>query len=165
MLSISKIIIDGVVLSLLASLFIVITIRLNPRIWLRDYPKDIQDKVPPKTQKEKKLSLMLGIPFLILLVAVPFVSSLTLNLENNGNISFYLLFLNAFGVASIFNLVDWLLLDWVMFCTITPKFVVIPGTEGMAGYKDYFYHFRGFLIGTVTSAAAGLIIAGLVSFL
>lgn len=165
MLSINKIIIDGVVLSLLASLFIVITMRLNPRIWLQDYPKDIQDKVPSKTQKEKKLSLMLGIPFLILLVAVPFVSSLTLNLENNGNISLFLLFLNAFGVASIFNLVDLLLIDWVMFCTITPRFVVIPGTEGMAGYKDYFYHFRSFLIGMATSAATGLIIASIVSCL
>ena len=165
MLSISKIITDGVVLSLLASLFIVITLRLNPRIWLQDYPKDIQDKVPPKTQKEKRLSLILGIPFLVLLAIVPFVSSLTLKYENSGNISFFLLFMNAFGVAYIFNLVDWLLIDWVMFCTITPKFVVIPGTEEMAGYKDYFHHFRGFLIGTVISAVAGLIIAVIVSFL
>ena len=165
MLSISKIISDGVVLSLLASLFILITLRINPRIWLQDYPTDIQDKVPPKTQKEKRLSLILGILFLILLVLVPFISTLILKYENNGNISFFLLFLNAFGVASIFNLVDWLLLDWIMFCTITPKFLVIPGTENMAGYKNYFYHFRGFMIGIVISALGGLIIAVIVLLL
>jgi hypothetical protein len=165
MLSISKIISDGVVLSLLASLFILITLRINPRIWLQDYPTDIQDKVPPKTQKEKRLSLILGILFLILLVLVPFISTLSLKHVNNGNISFVLLFLNAFSVASIFNFVDWLLLDWIMFCTITPKFLVIPGTENMAGYKNYFYHFRGFMIGIVISALGGLIIAFIVSLI
>ena len=29
---------------------------------------------------------------------------------------------------------------------------VIPGSEGHPAYKDYFFHFRGFLIGTVFSA-------------
>jgi hypothetical protein len=33
----------------------------------------------------------------------------------------------------------------------------------MAGYKEYGYHFRGFLKGTVLSAVAGAIIAGIVS--
>jgi hypothetical protein len=51
-----------------------------------------------------------------------------------------------------------------MFCTITPRFVVIPGTEGMAGYKDYVFHLRFFLIGSVISAAGGLVIAALVTF-
>ena len=49
-----------------------------------------------------------------------------------------------------------------MFCTITPKFVVIPGTEGMSGYKDYGFHFRGFIIGTLLSAISAVVIAGLV---
>ena len=30
------------------------------------------------------------------------------------------LFANAFGVSFAFNLVDWLLLDWLLFCLITP---------------------------------------------
>ena len=36
---------------------------------------------------------------------------------------------------------------------------------GMAGYKNYAMHFRGFLIGTVFSAAAGLVIAGIITLL
>ena len=50
-----------------------------------------------------------------------------------------------------------------MFCAITPKFLVIPGTEGMAAYKDYGYHFRASLIGTVIAGVTGLGIAGLVT--
>jgi len=165
MLNITRIIVDGAILSVLASLFIIVTLRLNPRIWLQDYPKDVQAKVPPKTPQEKHLSLVLGIPFLLLLVAIPFVSSLTMKYQTQGQIPFWVLFINSFSVAFIFNLVDWLILDWLMFCTITPGFLVITGTEGMAGYKDYLFHFRGFLIGSVLSAIAGLVIATIVLFL
>ena len=165
MFSLRKIVLDGAILSFLASLLLMVSLRHNPRIWLQDYPEEIQDKVPPKTEQEKRLSLIFGIPFLVLLVAGPFISTLALKRQDGGGVSFLQLFLNASGVAFAFNLVDLLLLDWLMFCTITPKFVVIPGTEGMEGYKDYSYHFKASLIGTVLSVVAGLVIAGIVSFL
>jgi hypothetical protein len=157
----SRILAHGAFLSLVASAFIAVTMRINPRIWLQDYPQDIQDQVPPKNAQERWISLLLGIPFLIVLLAVPFISTLTLKDQRGSAISFLPLFANAFGISFIFNLVDWLLLDWLMFCTITPQFVVIPGTEGAAGYRNYAFHFRGFLIGTVFSAFAGVLIAGL----
>ena len=165
MLNISKIVLDGALLSFTASLLIIISLRFNPRIWLQDYPPDIQNQVPPKTEREKRLSLIFGIPFLILLVAVPFASTLTLKIQNGDTVSFLQLFLNAFGVAFTFNLVDLLLLDWFMFCTITPKFIIIPGTEGMEGYKDYFYHFKASIMGTILSVVFGLAVASIVSFL
>ncbi len=68
-------------------------------------------------------------------------------------------------MAITFNLVDLLLIDWLLICTITPKFAVIPGTEGMAGYKDYVFHLRGFLIGILISVVTGLLIAGIVFFI
>jgi hypothetical protein len=165
MFTIRRVLIDGTILSVLASLLILISLRINPRIFLQDYPKDIQEKLPPKTPSEQRLSLMIGIPFLVLLLAVPLVSSWNLKQQDPRHITFFALFVNAFGVAFIFNLADLLFLDWMLVCTITPKFVVIPGTEGMAGYKNYSYHFRGFLIGTVVSAVAGLVIAAVVFFL
>jgi len=74
-------------------------------------------------------------------------------------------FLSASGVLFVFNMVDWLLIDWLIFCTITPSFVVLAGTEGMAGYKNYAMHFRGFLIGMVFSVVLGLVIAVIVMVL
>ena len=162
MLNLSRTIFDGLILSALASTFIVITMRLKPRIWLQDYPQDVQAQVPPKTEQEKRLSLVLGIPFLLLLIAVPLISTLMLEARYPQTATFFALAANAFGVAFVFNVVDWLILDWLMFCTVTPRFVVIPGSEGAAGYKNYGYHFRGFLIGTVFSAASGLVICLLV---
>jgi len=165
MINISKILLDGALLSILASISIIGILRFNPRLFLQDYPEEIQAGVPPKTDLEKRQSLITGIPFLLILLAVPLISTLILKRQSGETISFILLFLNAFGVAFTFNLVDLLLLDWLLFCFVTPSFLVIPGTEGMQAYKDYGFHFRAFLMGTVLSIAAGLVIAGIVSFL
>ena len=165
MININKILLDGALLSILASLSIFCILRFNPRLFLQDYPDEIQAVVPPKTDLEKRQSLITGIPFLLILLAVPFISTVVLKRQSGEMISFFPLFLNAFCVAFLFNLVDLLLLDWLLFCYITPSFLVIPGTEGMGAYKDYGYHFRAFLIGTILSLAGGLIIAGLVVFL
>jgi len=165
MVDLGKTMLDGAILSAIASVFLAALLRFNPRLLLQDYPEDIQHRVAPKTEQEKRQSLRVGIPFLILLGAVPFISTLALKRQGGAAASFPQLFLNAFGVVFIFNLVDLLLLDWLMFCTLTPGFVVIPGTEGMEGYKDYGYHFRAFLTGTVFSIVAGLVIGGVVALL
>jgi hypothetical protein len=68
-------------------------------------------------------------------------------------------------VLLVFNLVDLLILDWLLFCTITPRWIVIPGTAGMAAYKDYLFHFRAFLKGTALCALAGGVVAGIVLLL
>jgi hypothetical protein len=82
-----------------------------------------------------------------------------------GDLSYISGSIHAFGVIFVYNLIDWLILDWLIFCTITPGFLVIPGTEGMVEYKDYKFHFRGFLVGTGLSIFAGLIIGALVLLL
>ena len=161
----SRTLLHGALLSLAGSLYVFAILRFNPRLFLQDYPVAIQDLVPPKTERERRLSTFLGIPFLLLLVVVPFVSTLALKSEGTADASFLHLFLNAFGVVFIFNLVDLLLLDWLVFCSITPRFMVIPGTEGSEAYKDYLFHLRASVTGTVLSAVAGLAIAAIVTFI
>jgi hypothetical protein len=165
MVSLRYVLIDGAILSLLASLYLMAVLWFNPRLFLQDYPAAIQAAVPPKTEQEKRLSLLVGLPFLLLLLVAPLVSTLAFVRGSGGSVSFLSTFLHAFGVIFTFNVVDWLLLDWVVFCTLTPGFLVIPGSEGMAAYKDYFYHFRASLVGTVLSLVGGVLIAAVVSWL
>ena len=153
-----KILLDGAIYSLIFSLFIIISLWRIPRIWLQDFPEDIQEKIPPKTEHEKRMSLILGIPFLLLLFVGPFLSGLTLKLNAAQDVPFLSLFVHVFLIAMFFNVVDWLILDWLMVCTLTPKFLVYPGTEGAKGYKDYKFHFIGFLKGSVISIVTSLII-------
>jgi hypothetical protein len=165
MLNITKKIIDGGIFSAIASLYLFVILYINPRLFLQDYPEDIQRAVPQKSSEERRLSILLGTPFLILLFVGPLVSTLSFSHQSGGELSYLAASFHAFSVVFIFNLVDWLVLDWLIFCTITPSFLVIPGTEGMAGYKDYAFHFRAFRVGTVLSIIEGFIIGAVVMIL
>ena len=154
----ATILIYGVPASLLLSALILAMLWHNPRLLLQEYPKDVRATVP-KTLEEKRRSASWAAVFLLLLIAFPMLAAFSAKAAHQG---FLGVFLSAFGVGFLFNLVDWLILDWLIVCTITPAFVVISGTEGMAGYKNYAMHFRGFLVGTVISVVLGVLISALV---
>jgi hypothetical protein len=61
----------------------------------------------------------------------------------------------------MWNLIDLLLLDWLLLMTFKPRFMILPGTEGMAGYNDYGFHFRKFLNGIVFTFLLSLIVSGI----
>ena len=50
---------------------------------------------------------------------------------------FLTVYADTLGVALFFNTWDLVVLDWLIFCTITPKFLVIPGTDGKKMSKSY----------------------------
>jgi hypothetical protein len=152
----------GVPLSLSLSALITMMLVRNPRLLLRSYPEDVRNAVPPLSVAEKRERACWAAMFLALAFAFPFAAALA---AKTAHRDFLDIFLSGFGVAFLFNLVDWLILDWLIVCTVTPKFVVLPGTAGMAGYKNYRMHFRGFLLGSVVSLAIGLLMATAATFL
>src|SRR5438552_18458767 len=117
------VVVYGAIASLLLSAVLLIMGLVNPRLMLQDYPKDIQAAVPPKTDQEKRQTLYWGLLFWLLLLGFPLASALSAKAAHQ---SFFDIFLSAFGVFFLSNLVDWLIIDWLIFCTITPKFVVLP---------------------------------------
>jgi hypothetical protein len=58
------------------------------------------------------------------------------------------------------NIFDLIVMDWLIFCTWNPKFIVLPGSKGNKAHKDYKFHFIGFLKGSVISAIGSIAIAG-----
>jgi hypothetical protein len=151
------------ILCSLATVMLLGLVFYNPRLMLQDYPPAIKALVPPKTEAEKRLSIWLGLPFILVLFGYPIYA--TFSFQAAGATGFLSLFLYAFGLAFAFNTWDWLVLDWLIVCTLTPRRFVLPGTEGHPAYKDYAFHFRGFLIGIGFSAVMGLIAAGVVALL
>ncbi len=146
----------------LASLFLLGLVLYNPRLMLQDYPPAIKAVVPPKTSEERRLSTLLGLPFLLILLLFPIYATFVYAARSDAGAGFVPLLMYAFGIFFAFNVWDWLVLDWLIFCTITPRLFVIPGSEGHPAYKDYVFHFRGFLIGTVFSLVASLVAAGII---
>jgi hypothetical protein len=155
-----RIVRDGVLLSVVASTYLLVLLRFNPRIFVAHYPKEIREIVPPKSAKERRMSILLG-----LLIGVPFASALLWRTATLGSHSFWELFVYAFGVLFIFNLVDLLILDWLIVCWIKPRWVILPGTEHVVIAKPYFHHFKGFLMGTVGLVFIGFAVATLLHFL
>ncbi len=80
-----------------------------------------------------------------------------------GTRDFFCALLYIFGLYTVVNLWDLIVLDWLWFCRSHK--VRLPGTEDMdKEYRDPLFHLRGFFkgcaIGAVISAAsAGLIVA------
>lgn len=75
-------------------------------------------------------------------------------------VSFGVLFLHLWIICFMWNVADLLILDWLVVCTVTPKWMVLPGTQHCKGYKDYRFHFTGFLHGCVYMTLFGLLFAG-----
>jgi hypothetical protein len=167
MLDTVKILSDGVLFAAIGSVIVLAMMAYNPRLFLNkgDLPADILAAVPPKTQAEKRQAIIFGLPFLFAIVAVPFISTLQFHQQAGGEVSFLSLVIHPFAILMIFNLVDLLILDFVLFCTITPRFMVVPGTEGFAGYKDYGFHIRQHLKSLPFMLLGAILIAIIVSLL
>jgi hypothetical protein len=134
-------------------------------MFLRHFPKQIRDVVPPRSEKERRMSILLGVPLGLLFIGSTVASALLWRASAQGSPSFRELFAHIFGLFFLFNLVDLLILDWLIVCRFTPRWLIISGTEHIVMPKEYLYHFKGFLIGTVVSAIGGLVIAALLRVL
>jgi len=153
----------GIVFSLLFSALLLVMIKINPEGLLDGLPPDIKARYGPvseKTQRQRKPFVLL---IFLITIGVPLLSIRRYDLMMVGVPTFIELFVIIFTIFIVFNSVDLLILDWLVICSITPKFIVLPGTEGMAGYMDYGFHFRGFLKGIVICLVSALIFAGTAS--
>ncbi len=162
MLDVGKILVDGAILSLAFALVVMGAVYFNPRLARRGLPEDIKREVPRLTRRERLRAIPFAILFLAAVVGIPLISALTLSGQQGGEVPLLVLWVHVFGVLFIASLFDLVVLDWLLYCTITPKRLVIPGTEGMAGYKDYRYHLRAHARGTLLMVVLALVLAAVV---
>ena len=101
--------------------------------------------------------------FLGLLIGAPLTSALLWRTATLETHSFWERFAYAFGVLFIFNLVDLLILDWLIVCKFRLRWVILPGAEHIAMPIPYLHHFKEFLMGAVGLVIVGLAIAALIS--
>ena len=74
MLDTASILRDGALLSVVASTYLLVLLRFNPRIFQRHYPKEIREIVPPKSEKEQRMSILLGVPLGLLFIGSTFAA-------------------------------------------------------------------------------------------
>jgi len=160
-LVITRILIDGSILTALLTFIIVFTLYVNPRLALRNYPEDVKSAVPPRTKKEIIQSTLIAIPFFIIVIGIPLYSTWLIKQEYHDVFNYWTAYITIFCELLIFFLFDFIVLDILMFSFLNPKFLVIPGTEGKKGYKDYSMHIKahakGFVMLVIFSALLALI--------
>ncbi len=162
---ISHALIYGVILSGVLFTLILGLVRINPEIMLKDYPPDIQAKYGPMSDRSKRQRLPVAVVFITVLLGIVTLSFQGVGTNAESDMTFIAAFIHLFVMFSVLNLLDWLVLDWLIVVTIRPRFIILPGTEGLAGYADYGFHFRGFVIGMVITLLTSLLVAGVVAAL
>ena len=149
----------GLLLSLVLGIVMLLSFFIAPDMWVGDYPPDIKEKYGEMSPRAKRFRPLIALLFFGSVIVIVMLSLRALQLMAQRDVSFWDYFLSAFVTLMVFNLFDLLIADWLVFVKIRPKAIVLPGTEGMAGYDDFGFHFRGFLVGIAFSAVAALVFA------
>jgi hypothetical protein len=156
----------GIILSVYFTAGLVLIGRVNPVILLNDYPPDIQRRYrelrgEAEVETIRRRGAGLRLPFILGVLGILVMSVVRLQ-ALVGPPTYSLTAFSLFATVMTFNLYDLLVLDWFWFVNFTPKFAVLTGTEGMAGYRNYRWHFRGFVIGCLLSVIVAIVGAGYV---
>ncbi len=150
----------GLGLSLVLTTIMVISGAIALDMWVGDYPPDIKKTYGPMSARAARLRPYFAVAFFLAVFVISILGLLALRHEL-GPISFISAFVFTALALLVFNTYDLIVLDWILFCTIQPRMMVLPGTEGMAAYRDYRFHFVGFLKGLGFCTVGGLLIAAL----
>ncbi|MER6914373.1 hypothetical protein ABT354_22110 [Streptomyces sp. NPDC000594] len=130
---------------LLTTLFMAIVIgglMVAPDSLLHDCPPAIRERHGPQSPRGRRTAGVMGLLNTAAMIGVPVLGVLDLHGRTGGTLGFWPPFaLGAIGFLTL-TLVDLVVLDWWLFCTVRPRFMVLPGTEGMAEYRDYGFHWK-----------------------
>ncbi len=159
--------IHGTIFAVILTLYLLAVMwGLSPRVWaMSDYPPEITDHVSPQTAAEKRMAKLIYIPFLILGIGYPLTATYFLKILNGGVILLFDAFLTIFVIVLFGFLADYIILDWLIVGTITPDWVILPGTEHMREkeYKAFrSYHAKGHLRGLLLLVIISLVLAAFV---
>jgi len=147
----------GVALSAVFFALVLATIRFNPEIMLNDYPPDVRAKFGPISPRAKKQRAAVSLLFLAVLVLAAWLAANDLA-SLAPSFRYRHAFVYALVMMQVFNLLDWLVLDTALVA-LQPKWMVLPGTEGLEGYRSYAFHFRGWVVGLFASTIAAALMA------
>ena len=156
--------IEGFILCIAFTVMVYVMSR-DPIKTVYNYPPRIQERVLSlkeyegmvPTNKEKLSTKLLASLFFVI------VLSLILRFVNRCT-GFLDAFMTGFGLWTIVNRYDAIVLDIIWFCH-DPHFV-IKGTEDMVSdYHDYMFHIKGFFIGESIALAVCTISALIVRYI
>jgi hypothetical protein len=117
--------------SLVLGVMMAVSLAMAPDMWVGDYPPDIRERYGQMSARAARLRPFVAVPFFLAILVIPLLSLARLESEV-GSVPFLPALASSFLTLLTFNLFDLLVADWLVFCTLQPRWIVLPGTEGMA---------------------------------
>jgi hypothetical protein len=152
----------GMMLSTILTLMIVASFMINKEMWLQDYPPEVKAKWGPINEKAKRQHHIFAILFFGMMIGAMVYDVIRLGLVLGTPPSFLAIFASIVIVFTLFNLVDAVIIDWLILLVLWPGLSVLPGTEGMAGYRDARRWTINLIKGFALAPIAGVLLAGIV---
>lgn len=147
----------GLIFSLVFCAATLLIGRINVAMLVNEYPPDIRARFGPMSPATRKQAQQISLPLLLALGGV-IVWALADLRRQTGELTFSDTLLATTALFQTWNLLDLLLLDWFLLLTLRPRFMILPGTEGLAGYRDYGFHGRKFLKGIPLTLFLSLVV-------
>ncbi|MDX1991191.1 MAG: hypothetical protein SF029_02300 [bacterium] len=148
--SLSTALINGLALCLLMGISIIVSLFVNVRVWMQDFPAEVQAAIPPLSPAEKRQRLFFAVPILAAFFGVLGYTILQLRALPDGEISFVGAYLTLLIVFQMFNLFDAVVIDWLLLIVWKPAAVHVPGTEGLEHtYESLRFQFTAFMKGLI----------------
>ena len=155
--------IECIIAIVLFTVIVIPVALINPKYIVGDYPPEIikrcvELKIIPKrktrfTKKEIIKKVVASILFVSLLAYIVYRF-------NDAN-TFVSGFINSYIIWLAVCWYDALILDCIFFCNV--KRFRIPGTENMKEYRDYLFHIKGSIKGSIIGIPACMLVGLLVS--
>lgn len=156
----------GLGLSVVLGILVLGSLRLDPTMWVHSYPPDIREKFGPTPRRARGRIVIVGLVVYASVAVAIWLALRQVPMLPGGELAAGWVFVTVWLVFNVFNLVDWLVIDWFFLVTLKPQWALLPGTDpSLAGYHDYGYHFCGFLKGLVITTVASTVITGAVVLL
>lgn len=127
-------------LMVIPTIVLIIVIAVSPETFRSDWPVDIQRHMAKPTPAEQRNATIAGLVFLVALLGAMLLSALLFALRVDS--SFWLVLLSTIIASLTFLILDLVVVDWLVLCWWQPQWILIPGTEHCAGWKDYWFHAR-----------------------
>ena len=155
------ILLHGGAIALAASALILLALRLNPRLFLKHFPRKVIEAQPPLSRAETAAGYWLALPLFLVLVGGPIASTLIVAGGKGTPQDPLSLWVHAFLVGMVFNLFDWIVLDEGLLGIGTPRWALPPGVtlEDVTPF-EHGRHFADFLKGVIFCAVVALIASG-----
>jgi len=157
-----KILIYGLILSVLFSAIVLISYMVEPLIWANDFPVEVQAQIGEIPDDVLAKSIVIFLSILGLMLIFPILLNRAIIRADNTHSSFLNLLIHGFLLLNFMNLFDLLIVDILIFNIIQPDFMIIKGAEEyIQSHVTPTFHLIAFFKGQPYMLVMALLSAGI----